>query len=230
MLLRCANLHAHCCSGLWTTPFMSVGAQLWTAADGNVSLRSGAEPLPAGTTADGGLTGLTLTGPVNQAKIVGPSDIGSCKGVGGGGRRWGGRQGTRTMRWWVMCCRWDQLPHPGPSPPHPCPTPHPFTPTPTPLHRTAPHRMPAGYLTMIDTVLLPFDPATLPAGGNGGVAAAVGAPAGCNLQANAGLSNGSSVVLGGATNRQRTGAVGRWQGVVWMKCLSPPLGTHWFAE
>ena len=112
----------------------------------------------------------------------------------------------------------------------PCPTPHPFTPTPTPLHRTAPHRMPAGYLTMIDTVLLPFDPATLPAGGNGGVAAAVGAPAGCNLQANAGLSNGSSVVLGGATNRQRTGAVGRWQGVVWMKCLSPPLGTHWFAE
>ena len=62
---------------------MSVGAQLWTSADGNVSLRSGAVPLPAGTTADGGLTGLTLTGPVNQAKIVGPSDIGSCKGKNG---------------------------------------------------------------------------------------------------------------------------------------------------
>ena len=84
---------------------------------------------------------------------------------------------------------WDQLP------PASCLTP-PLTPPP-PL-------LAAGYLTMIDTVLLPFDPATLPAGG-GGLAAAVGALAGCNLQANAGLGNGSSVVLAGATNRQHTG-------------------------
>ena len=59
------------------------------------------------------------------------------------------------------------------------------------------------YLTMVDTVLLPFDLGAQPAGASLG--AALGAPQ-CTVQANAAL-NGTTLV-NGASNRQRSGK--RW--------------------
>ncbi|KAL4421363.1 hypothetical protein ABPG75_010654 [Micractinium tetrahymenae] len=130
--------------GLWTTPFMSVGAKLWTSWDGPAPITASAAPLPPGTTAYGGLTGLRLQGPVNSATVVGPSDIMACK----------------------------------------------------------------AYLTVIDTVLLPFDPAS-PAlaaaatDSGSALAAAVGAaPGQCVLQASAHF-NGT-VLQDGTGNRQHT--------------------------
>ncbi|GAB4817667.1 hypothetical protein N2152v2_004713 [Parachlorella kessleri] len=55
------------------------------------------------------------------------------------------------------------------------------------------------YLNVIDTVLLPFDPAPLANGG--GVASALGVPPQCSVQAN-GMINGSTTVLDGNANRQ----------------------------
>ncbi|KAI7839463.1 hypothetical protein COHA_006864 [Chlorella ohadii] len=65
--------------GLWTTPFMATGAKLWTAYDGPAPLQSTRQPLPAGTTAAGGMTGVRLTAPGGSARVVGPSDVGACK-------------------------------------------------------------------------------------------------------------------------------------------------------
>ncbi len=129
---------------------MSVGAKLWTEWDGAEPITAAAAPLPAGTTAYGGLTGLRLQGPVNAATVVGPSDVMACK----------------------------------------------------------------AYLTVIDTVLLPFDPASPALAGaatNGAaaLATALGTPPGqCALQANARF-NGT-VLQQGAGNRQHTG--GWWWG------------------
>ena len=55
------------------------------------------------------------------------------------------------------------------------------------------------YLNVIDTVLLPFDPAPLANGG--GVSSALGIPQQCSVQAN-GLINGTTTVLDGNANRQ----------------------------
>lgn len=147
--------HNLSCRGLWTTPFMSVGAKLWTAWDGPAPITAAAAPLPPGATAYGGLTGLRLQGPVNGATVEGPSDVMACK----------------------------------------------------------------AYLTVIDTVLLPFDPsspgvaaAVAAADGGAVLAAALGAPPGqCALQASARF-NGT-VLQPGAGNRQHTGGrgpAGRW--------------------
>lgn len=67
------------------------------------------------------------------------------------------------------------------------------------------------YLTLIDTVLLPFDPAALAASPSPappgaaatppGVGAALGVPAQCSVQANA-LINGTTTVKAGDSNRQ----------------------------
>lgn len=65
--------------GLWTTPFMATGAKLWTAYDGPAPLQSTRQPLPAGTTAAGKMTGVRLTAPGGSARVVGPSDVGACK-------------------------------------------------------------------------------------------------------------------------------------------------------
>lgn len=124
---------------------MSVGAKLWTEWDGPAPITAAAAPLPAGTTAYGGLTGLRLQGPVNAATVVGPSDVMACK----------------------------------------------------------------AYLTVIDTLLLPFDPASPALAGaatDGGaaLASALGTPPDqCALQANARF-NGT-VLQQGAGNRQHTG-------------------------
>lgn len=64
--------------GLWTSPFMSVGATLYTAADGPAVLTVPKFAMPANTSAYGGLTGFTIKGPLNSAKVI-ASDIGTCK-------------------------------------------------------------------------------------------------------------------------------------------------------
>ena len=123
--------------GLWKSPFMSVGATLFTSMDGNASLTVEKFPLPAGTTAYGGLTGFTIQGPMNSAKVI-ASDIASCK----------------------------------------------------------------SYITVIDTVLLPFPVTALgSASGGSALGAAMGAPMG-SIQGNSGI-NGT-VVKDGNLNRQRS--------------------------
>lgn len=67
------------------------------------------------------------------------------------------------------------------------------------------------YVTMVDAVLLPFDPATLPAATQGASPVALGAALGapqCGLQANARI-NTTDVIRDGTANRQHTGARGR---------------------
>lgn len=123
--------------GLWTSPFMAVGATLYTAADGPATLTVPKFPLPKDTTAYGGLSGFSINGPVNSAKVL-TSDIGTCK----------------------------------------------------------------SYINVIDTVLLPFDPAKASANGGGNaLGSALGASM-CNLAGSASL-NGS-VIKDGASNRQHS--------------------------
>lgn len=123
--------------GLWTTPFMSVGATLFTSADGPATLQVKKFPMPSNTTFNGGLTGFQIYGPYNNATVL-TSDVASCK----------------------------------------------------------------SYITVIDTVLMPFNPSNLTSTGNGGlVGAAVGAPA-CAIQGNTAI-NGT-VLKDGASNRQKT--------------------------
>lgn len=64
--------------GLWTSPFLSVGATVYTLFDGVANLKTAKKALPAGTTAQGGLTGIVISGPVNSATVV-ESDIRACK-------------------------------------------------------------------------------------------------------------------------------------------------------
>lgn len=136
---------------------MAVGAKLWTSYDGNATLQTIKTALPANTTAYGGLTGLQITGPVNKATVVGPSDIMACK----------------------------------------------------------------AYLTMIDTVLLPFAPASVPADGDVGAVLGAGQ---CVLQANAALN--ATALVDGASNRQRSGKCQRAVLVMWRHlhtCCPPAL-------
>lgn len=64
--------------GLWTTPFFAVGATLYSLYDGTATLKTTKMALPNDVTAYGGLTGITISSPVNSAKIV-AADIRSCK-------------------------------------------------------------------------------------------------------------------------------------------------------
>ncbi|KDD74948.1 hypothetical protein H632_c969p0, partial [Helicosporidium sp. ATCC 50920] len=64
--------------GLWTTPFLSTGSRVYTASDAPVWLETRRKTLPAGTTMYGGLTGIAIRGPVNQA-LIQDSDLRACK-------------------------------------------------------------------------------------------------------------------------------------------------------
>ncbi|KAL6766775.1 hypothetical protein ACKKBG_A37315 [Auxenochlorella protothecoides x Auxenochlorella symbiontica] len=66
--------------GLWTSPFMAVGGTIFSLYDGTASIKSAKTALPAGLTAQGGVTGIKLTGPVNSATVV-QSDLRACKTV-----------------------------------------------------------------------------------------------------------------------------------------------------
>lgn len=64
--------------GLWTSPFMAVGATLYSLYDGTASLQTSKMALPNDVTAYGGLTGITISSPVNSATLV-SSDVRACK-------------------------------------------------------------------------------------------------------------------------------------------------------
>lgn len=66
-------------NALWSTPFMALGPEMETMNTNAAPLQSSKFPIPANTTWEGGLSGFTITGAKNSAKVL-QSDINACKG------------------------------------------------------------------------------------------------------------------------------------------------------
>lgn len=66
--------------GLWTTPFLALGAKIYTSSDAVSTITSSKHVIPKNTTILGGITGIKLTGVSNSATIV-TADLNACKVV-----------------------------------------------------------------------------------------------------------------------------------------------------
>lgn len=65
--------------GLWTTPFMALGAKLYTDSDAVRTIQSAKHDIPSDTTIRGGITGIELTDYAGNTATITTADLRACR-------------------------------------------------------------------------------------------------------------------------------------------------------